>query len=87
MLVAKSVLPLPLSPWHAAQSIAYTFFAFSLAAGVDFDDASCGEAPDASVGVGVGAITKRITAERSRNGFSMVASSGAGVENRHLAAD
>src|SRR5580658_1309093 len=93
MLVARSVFPLPLSPWQMAQSMAYSFFALSCEAAVGFTGfvdagaASCAAGPEASVGAGTGTITKRTTADKNRNGFSMAASSVAGVVYRHPVAD
>src|SRR5580698_3283576 len=99
MSLARSVLPLPVAPWHISQSNPYIFLALACESAVAFtgfltvDDGaagaagagagSCGTGP----GFAAGAASNNITEERSSKNFNIPASSVAGVEFRHLAAD
>src|SRR5580698_8522447 len=100
MSLARSVLPLPVAPWHISQSNPYIFLALACESAEGFTgfltvDEAGGAACAAGAGVGscvarpgfAGAAAIPITAERSSKDFNMAASSVAGVEFRHLAAD
>src|ERR1035438_87985 len=90
MLVASSVLPLPLSPWHTAQSTLYSFLARACPSGVTlWLLAGAAEGAWNAVtpwGRGGGGTAERRTAESNRIGFNKGASSVAGANLRHLAA-
>src|ERR1035437_2496078 len=87
MPLARSVLPFPLSPWHIAQSIEYSFLAFACDSTVGFTGFFEGAAAGAGVaswarglGMGAGENTNRINAVRSIIGFNIAASSDVGAE-------